>query len=279
MATTDRAQSTAARAATRRYWRRADEHRPWWPGGALPLLGLINLFLIGASVMAPKIEDEVGNAVAESLAVAGGWVEALTVDGQHVTARIGPQGPDTEVLGAVAEATTCSTWAGELRCPVAVVLERSPGARVAVPEIATPEEEAIVEPKDVSPLDAIRTHEACNEAFQDMLDEEGVQFRDGSAQVLPVSNSLLQRLADLANACPGAIKVEAHTDSEGFASMNAALSQARANSVRNALAALGVERERMRAIGYGESRPIVDEYTVEDRAANNRIVISVDEPE
>ena len=279
MAATNQAQSTAAPAATRRYWRRADKPRPWWPGGALPLLGLINLFLIGASVMAPKIEDEVGNAVAESLAVAGGWVEALTVDGQHVTARIGPQGPDTEDLGAVAEATTCSTWAGELRCPTAVVLERSPLERVAVQEMAASEEEAIVEPEVVSPLDTIRTLEACNEAFEDMLDEEVVQFRDSSAQVLPVSNSLLQRLADLANACPGAIKVEAHTDSEGFASMNAALSQARANAVRDAFVKLGVERERMRAIGYGESRPIVDDYGAEGRAANNRIVISVDEPE
>ena len=123
------------------------------------------------------------------------------------------------------------------------------------------------------PDDMLETH--CAIAFSAPTKSD-LQQRD---IVLIQSTEIRQRLADLANACPGDVKVEAHTDSEGFASMNAALSQARANAVRNALAALGVERERMRAIGYGESRPIVDDYTVEGRAANNRIVISVDEPE
>jgi outer membrane protein OmpA-like peptidoglycan-associated protein len=242
------------------------------------LLGLLTLFLIGALVTAPSIEDEVGNGVAKTLAVAGVWVEALTVDGQNVTAHIGMEGPDRTFLRRLAEATTCDTWVGKLKCPVAVALERTTVERLAAEEMVAPEQALVVQEPDAQ-AEMRHDREACNEALRDTLADTSVHFRASSAQIDAASADLLERLADLVNECPGFVTVEGHTDSEGHAQMNAALSQARANAVRNALIRLGVDGARLRAVGYGESRPVFDNDTAEGRAANQRIVISIDEPE
>jgi OOP family OmpA-OmpF porin len=53
--------------------------------------------------------------------------------------------------------------------------------------------------------------------------------------------------------------------------MNLALSQARADAVLNGLMARRVLTSNLRAVGYGESRPIADNATEEGREANRRI--------
>ena len=72
------------------------------------------------------------------------------------------------------------------------------------------------------------------------------------------------------------LTIEGHTDSRGDADMNEALSRARAQAVRDALAQLGIDGERMSAVGYGETQPIADNATSEGRARNRRIAIVVD---
>ncbi len=271
----------------KRFWRRTDVRRPWWPWGLLPLLGLLFLYLFGALVTAPAIEAEVRQGVYTTLENAGASAERLTADGQAVTGRIGADGPDEVLLEALAGSTICATWAGELECPLEVDLERahvesvaaeaaiSPAAAVAH-EVAIPDEEVaeLVESAVLNDPQAAR--EACNEALRDALSGTRVQFRTASADIDSTSEALLQRLAVVANECPGNLTIEGHTDGQGDADMNQMLSQARANSVRDALAGLGVDSARMRAVGYGESRPVADNTTAEGRATNRRIAISVD---
>ena len=50
------------------------------------------------------------------------------------------------------------------------------------------------------------------------------------------------------------IELAAHTDSRGEADYNLDLSQKRANSVRNWLGREGVDKKRIKAIGYGETQ-------------------------
>ena len=57
--------------------------------------------------------------------------------------------------------------------------------------------------------------------------------------------------------------------------MNQQLSQQRAVSVMNALAAQGVNTGRMTAIGMGESNPIADNGTAEGRMQNRRVNIVI----
>ena len=65
--------------------------------------------------------------------------------------------------------------------------------------------------------------------------------------------------------------IEGHTDSVGSDAYNQKLSERRAASVVKALTELGVEKSRLKAVGYGESKPIASNETVEGRAENRRV--------
>ncbi len=72
------------------------------------------------------------------------------------------------------------------------------------------------------------------------------------------------------------IVVEGHTDSEGGELANQRLSEQRADAVRAALIAMGVDPSRVRAVGFGESRPTADNAAAEGRAANRRVEIVIE---
>jgi outer membrane protein OmpA-like peptidoglycan-associated protein len=72
------------------------------------------------------------------------------------------------------------------------------------------------------------------------------------------------------------VSVYGHADSTGSDAYNMQLSQKRALSVSNYLAAQGVMPARLNAIGYGESHPIADNATEAGRAANRRVEIVID---
>lgn len=65
--------------------------------------------------------------------------------------------------------------------------------------------------------------------------------------------------------------IEGHTDSKGTDAYNLKLSKARAESVRTHLVQQGIAPERLKAEGYGESRPIATNDTDEGREANRRV--------
>jgi outer membrane protein OmpA-like peptidoglycan-associated protein len=67
-----------------------------------------------------------------------------------------------------------------------------------------------------------------------------------------IDNKLLKLMKDKPNI---RIELSSHTDSRGSSSANQSLSQARAESVVNYLVSRGIQRSRLVAKGYGESRP------------------------
>ena len=67
----------------------------------------------------------------------------------------------------------------------------------------------------------------------------------------------------------------AHTDSAGGTRKNQAISEERAQAVVDRLVDDGVRRERLSAIGYGQSRPIASNSTPEGRAQNRRVELTV----
>ncbi|MFT4681719.1 MAG: outer membrane protein OmpA-like peptidoglycan-associated protein [Granulosicoccus sp.] len=77
------------------------------------------------------------------------------------------------------------------------------------------------------------------------------------------------------------IVVEGHTDSKGDDAYNMRLSQTRAESVVRYLTNMGISNSKLRAIGYGEKRPIAINQNVDGsdnpsgRALNRRIEIGV----
>jgi len=99
-----------------------------------------------------------------------------------------------------------------------------------------------------------------------------IGFETGSAEILPGSFGLLDRLAYDLRHCPSAVvEIGGHTDSEGADDANLALSQARADAVKAYLARAGVLPGKLQARGFGETEPRAGNDTPEGRAQNRRI--------
>jgi outer membrane protein OmpA-like peptidoglycan-associated protein len=71
-------------------------------------------------------------------------------------------------------------------------------------------------------------------------------------------------------------EVEGHTDATGPDAYNLRLGEDRAEAVRNYLRDQhGIALSRIEVMSYGESRPVVDNKTRDNRAVNRRVVIKV----
>ena len=67
------------------------------------------------------------------------------------------------------------------------------------------------------------------------------------------------------------LTVEGHTDNIGAPDYNRRLSDARARSVAAALRARAILDSRLKAVGYGQDKPIADNNAEEGRAKNRRV--------
>jgi outer membrane protein OmpA-like peptidoglycan-associated protein len=71
------------------------------------------------------------------------------------------------------------------------------------------------------------------------------------------------------------VEVAGHTDSTGSEQYNQGLSERRAQTVSQYLSSRGISGQRLITIGMGELRPVADNSTVEGRAANRRVEITM----
>lgn len=107
--------------------------------------------------------------------------------------------------------------------------------------------------------------------------QEPILFASGQATIDAASAPILERLALAIIATPGVdVEVVGHTDGEGGVEINQDISERRAQAVVDRLVELGVDIERLRARGAGESEPIGDNDTEEGRAQNRRIAFEFD---
>lgn len=99
-------------------------------------------------------------------------------------------------------------------------------------------------------------------------------FSPGKSNLLPTARARLDQLADVLRRMPEQkLRIEGHTDSQGSEQVNEALSQRRAETVRQHLIAQGVEAGRIEAQGLGEAAPVADNQTPSGRAQNRRVEI------
>ncbi|NIO05204.1 MAG: OmpA family protein [Proteobacteria bacterium] len=100
-----------------------------------------------------------------------------------------------------------------------------------------------------------------------------VYFDAGKADIRSDAMVILDRVGAALNEYP-VLKVEVagHSDSGGSEEANMELSMKRARSVAIYLEdRFGISPHRIKAVGYGESRPVADNSTVEGRRMNRRV--------
>jgi outer membrane protein OmpA-like peptidoglycan-associated protein len=108
-----------------------------------------------------------------------------------------------------------------------------------------------------------------------------IEFANNSYEILPEMFTDLDKLVDYLLDNPSiSLTISGHTDSKGNPEKNQQLSQKRAESIRSYLITTGdIEPERIKAIGYGSSKPLKKiEVTDEDRKLNRRVEFEVSRP-
>ncbi|KKB13702.1 hypothetical protein VE25_00550 [Devosia geojensis] len=176
---------------------------------------------------------------------------------------------ETALATALAEAATpAAEWSLELSEPP-----------LPLPPTSEPPPASASMPADTPEAPAAEVL-ACEDQLAAFSQDNPILFRSGSAAIAETSNPALADLAAMVSVCPHLpIYIEGHTDADGAADANLALSVARAEAVVAALVDLGVASSRLYAIGYGESAPIAANDTREGKQLNRRIVVSLDPPE
>src|SRR3954447_1612490 len=104
----------------------------------------------------------------------------------------------------------------------------------------------------------------------------GILFDTGKTALKPGAKSTLSKIAKQLQTDPSLkIAVEGHTDSVGGAATNQALSEKRANAVRDYLVSAGISADHITADGKGEESPIATNKTAAGRQQNRRVELVI----
>jgi outer membrane protein OmpA-like peptidoglycan-associated protein len=104
----------------------------------------------------------------------------------------------------------------------------------------------------------------------------GIFFDTGRSVLKPGAKKTLSRIADqLKNDNTIRISVEGHTDSVGSEEKNQALSEKRANAVREFLVGAGVPADRVTSSGMGKKDPVATNKTAAGRQQNRRVELVI----
>ena len=116
----------------------------------------------------------------------------------------------------------------------------------------------------------------CQAEISEKLAGEPIIFASGETGLDNDAAPLMDALAVLVDECaPAPVQIGGHTDSDGPAEINLRLSQERADSVRGALIARGIDAARLTAVGYGETEPLVPNDSDANKARNRRIELLI----
>lgn len=100
----------------------------------------------------------------------------------------------------------------------------------------------------------------------------GIHFDTGKATIQSDSESLLNEIAKMLQQNPDVkLNIEGHTDNVGSAAANQTLSEKRAQAVVAWLTAHGVAATRIKAKGWGQTKPVADNGSEDGRAKNRRV--------
>ncbi len=118
--------------------------------------------------------------------------------------------------------------------------------------------------------------EMCGGKPREVIILKGVNFAFDSSELTPQSKGILgQWVTKMKEDQTNRVEVAGHTDSVGSDAYNQPLSERRAKSVVDYFVSQGVPANRIKAVGYGQSRPIASNATDEGRAQNRRVELHI----
>ncbi len=150
------------------------------------------------------------------------------------------------------------------------VAQKTPEKPNPAPQKTKPKTQAPKQnpPANVEPAAKVVVHKDTIERYT----PKNVNFERGKSIMLATSHEALDNLAAFLLRNPDIhLKVEGHTDIIGDQQKNWELSEERANAVADYLTGKGIERDRIKAKGYGSSRPIVKGSPKKHYPINRRV--------
>lgn len=161
----------------------------------------------------------------------------------------------------------------EDKCPT----EPGPASNQGCPLVDT-DKDGINDPDDKCPdLFGTVENQGCPEIKQEIMKKidyaaQNIYFSTGKSTLLSQSFKGLDDVAKVMKENPGTVlAIDGHTDNVGNDATNQTLSENRAKAVKAYLMKRGVEEDRLKATGYGESQPIADNKTATGRQKNRRV--------
>ncbi len=126
-------------------------------------------------------------------------------------------------------------------------------------------------------LDGDREINKIAEPIESKIAFQSLEFENGKANILPEMHKDLDKIANFLIDHPFyKLKISGHTDSAGKEDSNLRLSQARADAIKAYLIdQFQIDSDRITAIGYGSSKPIVQEVTDDHKQLNRRVEFEI----
>jgi OmpA-OmpF porin, OOP family len=116
---------------------------------------------------------------------------------------------------------------------------------------------------------------AVQERINQILLSKRIEFETNRDVLLPTSIPVLEEVRGVLSQAPQlSVTIEGHTDNQGDAASNRALSVARARAVTEWLSGHGVASSRLQSAGFGPDKPIAPNTTAAGRARNRRVDIT-----
>jgi len=120
--------------------------------------------------------------------------------------------------------------------------------------------------------------EQCAQRFKLLSQTGGIYFKTASARLDPKSEGALTTIIAVLDRCPQVkLVVGGHTDSIGTRRDNQRLSELRAKSVAQYMINNQVDEQKLSAVGFGETQPLVPNNTRRNRERNRRIEFTIEQ--
>ncbi|WMT88518.1 OmpA family protein [Pelagibacterium sp. 26DY04] len=184
---------------------------------------------------------------------------------------------ETPATGELSEDTETSIDLGDEAAHIEAVGDAgSPAEAIAGDPVA--EDAATMEAERATSMTGDDRDQLCRDRIDDFMAGRSILFASGSARLTAESEESLEGVAEILADCPSApVYVEGHTDADGGEDANLILSLSRAEAVVFKLTELGIDPQRLYAVGYGASLPVASNETAAGKAANRRIVFSFED--